>query len=68
MLSGTREYNNTFKRIHKPTALDCVCIEPGTHRIYLKDPWLASGKASSSFNSVMLSYPSPEKLSCLYDE
>lgn len=66
MLCGLRQYHTNFHRQYSQFSLEAVCIEPGTHRLYVKDPWLVPPSSSNSFTNVLLSYPSSQKLNTLY--
>ena len=70
LLCGLREYDHRFQRDYDRLSLDSLVIDQRTHRLYLRDPWLAgdnnSGAQNDPLTSLLLHYPSPEKLRTAY--
>jgi hypothetical protein len=64
LLCGLREYDHRFQRDYERLSLESLLIDQQTHRLYLRDPWLGGETAGQSdpVNSLLLHYPSPEKL------
>jgi hypothetical protein len=64
LLCGLREYDHRFQRDYERLSLECLLIDQQTHRLYLRDPWLAGEQSSHAdpLTSLLLHYPSPEKL------
>jgi hypothetical protein len=64
-LCGLREYDHRFQRDYTQLSLDSIVIDQKSKKITLKDPWLASAQSSDhtdAITSLLLQYPSPEKL------
>jgi hypothetical protein len=67
-LCGLREYDHRFQRDYDRLSLESLVIDQKTKRLYLRDPWLAGEQPGHSdpLTSLLLHYPSPEKLRTAY--